>query len=1027
MFSGLSTKKTLLCILLILLALPLATLAQSQAANGRIEGVVKDSSGGVLPGVTVVITNTETGIARTLLTDDNGFFRAPLLRVGKYDVDVTLDGFTPFKQAGITLTVGQTVSLNVIMQVAGSADEVLVTGNAEVVDTTKTTLSTTIDQNYISEIPLNGRNFKDLILLTPAVTTDGPYGQVSFNGIQGVFNNLTVDGADDNNAFFGEPRSRQSRAPFQYSQDAVKEFQVINNNYSAEFGRAAGGLINVVTKSGTNEIHGSAFYFLRHDALNARNFREAERPSDKRHQFGFSIGGPIQKDRLFYFINFDQQIRRQPITSLDPGIFQTFSASQIQSAADDMGLTVDQVQANLAAAEEYLAGTMSVDPRTGQFQGTFPRDFNQSVVMGKVDGNINDNNNFYITFNYQNFDGTNTAYTAPVQFQALSYNGTEKRKTGTLVGQWTGLYSPTLIGEFRAQYSWDDEPSESNAEFPRTDIGSYPNQYNIGRPTFLPRHTNEDRSQFVYNLGYSRGIHEIKTGVDINILKDDNYFPGTFGGRFAFSSLLDFAVGRYNTYYQNVGDASNKQTTMDFAWFFQDRIMVTDNFSLYAGIRYDYQRFDQPSVANPLYPLTAHLNEDKNNIAPRLGFNWSTADRKTSIRGGYGIFYARTAQLLTNTAMVSNGIVQVGGQMRRTDTGAPDLGGNWANILDFRGANYDFPASALYSSPDIYVFSPNRENPMVHQANLEIEREIVPDMTISVGYAFTKADHLPFNRNINLSKTGNVREFNLINDATGEITGSLSVDEYRYNGYVDSNFRNITYGESSAKSIYHGLVVQFRKRFSQGFSLLANYTWSKAIDTNPTAVSTYTSYTTTDQLDPHDRGLSGVDQRQVLNISGVFNPHVDFNSAFANGLLNDWKLAPRVRIGSGRPYSLVAYGNYNGAGRYDGNLNNDPYSNDRVLGRNDQRGPAWATVDFRLARIFPVTDTTKIELIFEGFNLFNHVNFYTPETIDGYYVSNYDELHYNPSDAAFNGNFRDFTFTTASDPRQFQVAVKFLF
>lgn len=1018
---------TLVSLLLVLLVLPFAAMAQSQAANGTIVGIVKDASGAVIPGATVTIGNVETGQKRTLLSEENGEFRAPLLRVGKYNVDVTLDGFAPYKQEGIILTVGETVRLNVTMKVAGTTEEVVVRADADIVDTTKTQLSTTIDQNYIQEMPLNGRNYRDLVLLTPGVTTDGQFGQPAFHGIQGVFNSVNVDGADNNNAFFGEPRSRGDRAPFQFSQDAVKEFQVIDNNYSAEFGRAAGGVLNVVTKSGTNDIHGNVFYFIRHDEFNARNFREAEKPSDVRHQFGGSVGGPIAKDRFFYFFNVDQQVRRQPITVLDPGILRvTYTDAQIAQAAKDMKISEADVRARLASAQDYLASLMSVDPRTGAFNGTFGRDLNQTVVLGKIDGSINEKNNFYVTFNYQYFKGENSAYTPPVQYNSMNLNGTETRKTGTLVGQLTTLFSPRLINEFRGQYGWDNEPSTSNSDFPSLNIGSSPNQFRNGRATFLPRHTNEKRVQALDNVSFNTGIHELKAGIDFNYLKDENFFPGSFGGTFAFNSVLDFAVARYSTFSFQSGNPLNNQSCRDYAAYIQDRIRVTDNFAISAGIRFDYQDFQQPSSGNPLEPRSTHFDRDPRNIAPRLGFSWSTPDRRFAVRGGYGIFYARTSQVLTNTAMVENGIVQAGGQIRRTDTGAPTFGANWQNFLTYNAEGYHGPA---YAQPDIRVFAAGRKNPMVHQANFEVEREVTKDISVSLGWNYAKGDFLPTNRNVNLTRTGGTYNYTVIDDFNGD-RWAISRPIYSRSVYVNRNFRNIIEMGSAGRSVYHGAVLQVRKRFSDGFSVLANYTFSKAIDNGPSAVGTSVLYTSIDQMDPRDRSLSNLQQAHILNISGVFAPKFEMENSIANAVLNNWKLAPRFRYGSGRPFTLTAYGTYDSNGRYSGNLNDDPYTNDRVFSRNTSFGPGWTTVDLRISRIFNITETKKIEFIAEAFNILNQANFYTPDNIQTYEVRKGNELHFNSHASYLNRNseqFKDLSYINAADPRQFQFAVKFIF
>src|SRR5437773_6743478 len=317
--SGKSVLNSIILLLLLLTTNERALAGiQSQATTGTIEGTLSDQTGAVLPDVNINLKNVETGIVRVLLTDDHGLFRAPLLLVGHYDVSAEGPGFSTFQRKGVELTVGQTVTMNIQLVVAGTAQAVSVTEDVPLIEITRTQVSSTVDDRAVANLPVNGRNFIDFVLLTPGVTRDVRAGDISFAGQRGTLNSLVVDGADNNNTFFGQTTGRtgSGRAPFQYSQDAVQEFQVNSNGYSSEFGRAGGAVINVVTKSGTNDLHGSLFEFYRDKSLNANDVVNIinGRPKSPYHfnQFGGSAGGPIQKDKSFFFFNYDGQRSKIP-------------------------------------------------------------------------------------------------------------------------------------------------------------------------------------------------------------------------------------------------------------------------------------------------------------------------------------------------------------------------------------------------------------------------------------------------------------------------------------------------------------------------------------------------------------------------------------------------------------------------------------------------------------------------------------------------------------------------------------------
>src|SRR5712691_7467441 len=306
-------RSTLICALLLCLHGPLVAAAHAQSATGEVQGTVVDQSSAVLPGVSISITNTATGATRETVTDAGGLFAIPGLPVGPYELTATLQGFAARRQSDVGVRVGQTITLRLELGVAALAETITVAGTTPVIEMTRSQVSSVVNSTAVANLPTNGRNFIDFVLLTPGVTRDVRSGDISFAGQRGTLNSLVVDGADNNNTFFGQAlgRTGTGRAPYQFSQDAVQEFQVNRNAYSAEYGRAGGAVINVVTKSGTNDFHGSLFEFYRDRRFNANDYINSinNRPKGPYHfsQYGASLGGPVLKDRLFFFFDYDGQ------------------------------------------------------------------------------------------------------------------------------------------------------------------------------------------------------------------------------------------------------------------------------------------------------------------------------------------------------------------------------------------------------------------------------------------------------------------------------------------------------------------------------------------------------------------------------------------------------------------------------------------------------------------------------------------------------------------------------------------------
>ena len=433
--------------------------ARAQSATGAIEGTVVDQAGAVLPGASVTLVQTGTGVSRSVVSDANGLFRVLLLPVGAYELSVDMAGFAPRKQADILLTVGQTLTLRIEMRVAGVAEKVDVVGTTPVIETGRSQVSSTITETAVQNLPVNGRNFIDFALLTPGVSRDVRTGDISFAGQRGTLNSLVVDGADNNNTFFGQTSGRtgSGRAPYQFSQDAVKEFQVNSNSFSAEYGRAGGAVINVVTKSGTNVLSGSVFEFYRDKALNANNAINElnNRPKSPYHyhQFGGTLGGPLRRNRDFYFLNYDGQRNTQP----------------------------NLVFLNLPASTPSDPATIAGINRLTPLAESWDRKLDQDVFLAKTDHQLNDGNRITVRYNHQNFTGE--GFENGGAQNALEHTGASLVRTRSVNAAWTSVLGARLFNELKLQFARDNEPGEANSDNPEGGRAA-------GR-----RHGADDRSQ----------------------------------------------------------------------------------------------------------------------------------------------------------------------------------------------------------------------------------------------------------------------------------------------------------------------------------------------------------------------------------------------------------------------------------------------------------------------------------------------------------------------------------------------------
>jgi outer membrane receptor protein involved in Fe transport len=907
--------------------------ALAQSATGSISGTALDSTGASLPAVSVTTTNTATGVSRSTTSGRTGAFTFPLLPVGLYSVGAELSGFAPRKIANVNVSVGTDTTVKLTMEPAGVAAAITVSGEAPLIETTRSEQASVVSEKMVANLPTNGRSFLDFVLTTPGVNRDVRGGDISFAGQRGTSNSLVVDGADNNNTFFGQTTGRTGvRSPYQFSQDAVKEFQVNRNAYSAEYGRAGGAVINVVTKSGTNEYHGNGFYFYRDRALNAIDYIDEynNRPKAPYHfdQFGASIGGPIVKEKLWFFGNYDGQRNTIPNT------------------------VVLTIPAGTPTDPDTLAGIAKLNSQAASWN----RALNQDIALFKLDWEAVAASHVSVRYNHQSFAGIGFE-NGGIQ-NSLEHTGNSLIKSDTVAASFGSSLTPSVFNELRGQWSRDSEPGTAYNANPEGVVRQSGQQVLlVGRNSFSPRETTINRYQVADTVTFLLGDHAVKGGLDFNKDKILNYFPGNFFGSYTFASIADYNRGVPSSYTQafpgagTTGPTTNPDLT-DYAVFLQDEWRVTPKLTVNLGVRYDYNHIKEPTTLNSdpqllaAGLLTSHFHQDTNNIAPRVGVAFTPNDRMV-VRAGYGIFYARTPSILYGTATSNNGINV---QTLTFTTGAPTYPAVFPSI----------PTGAAIPKPTIFVLDPNWQNPKVQQGSLGVEQGITNDLAVNLSYLWVKATNLPRSADINESA------FTFV---TTPIAGGGSATTKRYSSTRPfTNFARIIEFQSNAESEYNGGTLELVKRFANEWTARLAYTYSHVIDTKPdaTAVVPFSAGDDAkyiqDPLNPNgDRADGENDTRHRIVVSGLWAPN------FGPGLLlSGWSFSGIVTFQTGQPYTALI----------NSDLNNDQNSrSDRAPGfaRNSYRYPSYFSVDPRLSKRFDF-GPVGLELIAEAFNVFNAKN-----------------------------------------------------
>lgn len=1064
-----SMKKLTFLMILVLVIRVEFVFPQASISTSELRGQVTDQNGAAVAGATITVTDQSRGTTRTVRTDENGLYVFLSLPPGNYTMKVEAAGFSAKTISDVHLVVGQVGNVPVALGVGGVQAEVNIVAGGQVVEVERTQQSTVINQIQIDNLPINRRNYLDFALLTPGVTDSDnindssdfrvaqtPQSGLSFGGNNGRGNSIMVDGASTDT---GSGAAREV-----IGQEGVQEFQVNRNSYSAEYGGAFGGVVNILSKTGSNAWHGSAFAYFRDDTFDARNFFD-QNPKGKspfnRQQLGGSLGGPITRDKTFFFTAFEGLRQKQTafVNLLnDPSIFNLTAG---QTALFNF---LDAGPAALRPLSAGIRAAISTQPRTSAlFQsasGQFPFDGFDTVGTFRLDHNFNTRDSGYARFSVNDSHFENQAAGA---LTAVSRGRTINTFSSGLLLSETHFFNPTTINEVKAQYSYlNNDVIPNDGIGPEFNIDGFGN---FGRDIFLPSIAIERRYEVTDSVSIVRSAHTFKFGGQYLAADYSTNSQTFFGGRFNFTpqlplialvpaavrpSLIAFLTGAgradliavtntpitsvqaFNAnaptvYQQGFGESGFDSWSHRTSFYGQDTWKVRPNFTFSFGLRYYLEKDVKP------LPL------DKNNIQPRLGFSWDPwKDGKTAIRGGYGIYVGQIDNQIVNVVNELSGsgdpsnINIVLATATSNALGLPTSIAIYQTLLA-QGVigNRTITAADLVQFGVVpgpgrplevrFRIGPNYENPTTQQASLAVQRDLGAGYGMEVSYLFSRGAHLTRNHDINgfkqsgpvspLSGTPTFIRF----PGTGQTT-----DFHLPLRLQDNNY------ESTANSFYHAGTIQLTKQFSHNYAINTNYTYSKTID----EVTDFNSdFSAQNMIDLRaDRALSAFDQRHRFVFSGVFSSPLKGTSAM-HRVFGDWVVSPIFIAASGRPFNVLLGIDANGDGvstrdrpcvRESATEACNPGSN---LGRNTGRGEAFYQVDMRLARRFSLAESKYVELTFEAFNLLNHTNFTginniigaTPLT-DG-----------TPGGIKGLAPTRPFGFTTSAPARQLQFGARFNF
>jgi outer membrane receptor protein involved in Fe transport len=1017
------------------LALSAPVFAQSAAGVAGISGIVRDPSGAVVPNAKVVISSASQGTVRTLQTNTDGIFTAPGLTPGPgYRVAVTSSGFASYEASGLELRVGQNVDLKIALAVGVTTTQVEVTAAATMVEDTKSNVSGVVDTRAIQSLPINGRRVDSFVLLQPGVSNDGYYGLLTFRGTAGQ-NSFLVDGTDTTEQFYNENAGR-TRIAAQISQDAVQEFQVVSSNYSAEYGRAMGGIVNTVTKSGGNDFHGGAFWYYRSTGFDARDPFSTFVPSEKRQQAGGTVGGPIKKDKLFFFLSTEVTRRNFPmVSSLTSTAVNGTTQTWNQCGVASSGVP--------AATPAQCAAINALLPR---FYTSIPRTVDQELYFGRLDYHLSDRHYLSASFNFLHDLSPNGIQTAvsSTSGSALTSNGDDAVtvRNGRLA--WTFVPTSSLVNEVHFGVATDRQADTFDNAALGQGLGYLQVSVNgtqLGPANYLPRiEPSERRLQFQDNATWTKGRHTIKFGADIADTYDYVYYISNAWGSYAYQTVNAFALDysgnttgakNWQSYAQTFGNAAVDYAIRDFGFYLEDQWRATARLSVNAGLRYEYASLPQPKVCNQAYPLTCQLYSSPKNLAPRLGLSYRLND-KTVLQAGYGMFHARfQGGTIDNLFTTGNGIYQTSVSLAATQ--APQLAAGPV----FPNALATAPSNGSLSTTNLQYMEPGVKTPYTEQGNLSIQRQLAKDMVLTVSYLWSRGVQLPGVRDMNLPALGSQTYTYTIDDASGNPAGSYTTPVY-LGSRPNKNFGGIYQDENGVNSYYNALAVSATKAMAHGLTGQLSYTWSHEIDDGQSygestnnLFGSNANYWTVNGNYKANKSSGNLDQRQRFVLSWAWAPTFTHRTnAFYKYVVNNWQLSSITTISTGWPYAVTMkvndsasatavpgmFSNYNVSGS---GLSNVvpfwPYYGHYF--------PARYNSDARLSKVLPIGERGM--KVFLNFEVFNVSNSWSPTSLSS--TQAFTELKGIVTPTPLGLGSADAGFPDGTQARRMQISVRFAF
>ncbi|MDE1154737.1 MAG: carboxypeptidase regulatory-like domain-containing protein [Acidobacteriaceae bacterium] len=981
--------------------------AQNAISTGTLVGTVTDPSGAVVANASIALTASATGTKWTTSSNGQGIYTFPALPVGEYQVIISAAGFRATELSGVTISVGHTSGGNAALSIGSAGDVVKVDAQSDTsLDASDTSIGTLVSQHVVANLPLSGRRYTDFVLLTPNVTTDGQFGHITFAGQSGGdlsgYNNtsggasnangsssFTVDGSDATSYYYGDNRGF-TRIPYIFGLQAIQEFQVQPNVYSAAYGGAGAGFINTVTKSGTNQWHGDAFYYNRNSATGANDAVDKAngnaKPLNVLQQFGADIGGPLVHDKAFFYFDYEQQRHKNPLYAVNPG----------QAATDvtDFGLPTGTVlptpnshypvatglsEADIAAdptSPAYLQGVSNALNVIHSNLGPRQRRRDDYEFFPKFDWQLSEKDHLTVLYNYNHFQSPGGIITfSPESFAGTELLGNNGVRDHVAMVHWTHTLSNSLVNDMHVSYVRDEQmyspsglaPSDTTPEIILTQShGGGSSTLLLGNATFAYNNLREYQWQFADHLTWILGKHQLEMGYDLNHDSISTRNPANFYGTYIFTSLEDFALGKWNIFQQTAGDPTYNFSDPFMGFYINDTWKAARNLTVTAGVREDFQIYPNPA-GNPALPFTQKFNNQYQRVSPRLGFSYAPTT-KTVIRGGAGLYYEIFVGGNYQNSTQANGVSQTAASL--TDFSSTSTGTSLPVV--FAGA-LPSSSSSFSSGTNIATIAPNYKTPSVVNASLQIDQEIAPHTVLTLGSMWSHGMHLTSSTAYDMNQerptgtityvtpTGSVTEPNLNNLSEGAISSSFG----QINALISPGINN-----------YVSFFTQVNRQMAKGASLVLSYTLSKSTQSG---VDFYNQF---DLSNTH--GLSLLDQRHRLSVATVYAPTYNSDSEAARALLNHWTISMISQFNSGRPYTaLVSDLNDSAAQQSTNNTaaglgggNSPGYGLAPGEDMNSYTGPWITEIDLGLQRDFMIGARNKITLKAQAFNLFNSANYY---------------------------------------------------